>query len=776
MPRARILQLSNCRSAAYKLGRTLAGLALATLIPCAGSAQTAANQTPGAAKKSAGRAAQKQAPAPTVQSLLSRDFEKFPGLLPELAQLLTKLQQNVQSPTPRNESRLLPLLPDSTMAYTALPNYGGAVHQALATFHQELQESAVLRDWWAHGQATASAPKIEQFLEQFEQLHQFLGDEIVLSGSMDPEHKSGRLLVLAEIRKPGLDTFLQQWITQSGGAAQVGVQVFDQQQFDKLSVPPKKDLLVLVRPDFVIATTDLDTLRSFTTRLNGGNQLFAATPFGKRVAQEYQGGATLLAAADVQKILSQVLAGQKKDEQAKFQQSGFADMQYAVWKQAKVGTQSVSQGELAFTGPRHGAAAWLASPTPLGSLSFVSPSAMLAFSLVLSSLPQIFDDIKQLSGPAQTNTFAAIDGGQKALNLSLKDDLLGQLSGEFTVEVDSVSSTQPSGKIIFKVNDAARLQKTLTTLLALAQIPVENLNQGQPNQSQPNQGQLAYHVLRVGNLGGAMTAAYAFVDGYWIIASKPEILLEAVQLHSTNDSLLNSQKFVAAFPAGSSQPPKASALVYQDSGATFGLQMHALSPELADSVAQFAQATPPSIVRVYGEESAIREQSNSASFGIAPALVVAAVAIPNLMRSRMAANEASAVSSLRTLNVAQVTYAATYPKRGFAPNLATLGSDPQNPTRASADHAAFVEEHLANPSCTGDSWCDKSGYQFRITTTGCSKLTPCKEYVAVATPVDGNTGTRSFCSSSDGVIHYKVGAPITVPPTVSQCRGWFPLK
>jgi hypothetical protein len=84
----------------------------------------------------------------------SQELQKYPGLLPELGQFLAKLQQNVQPPIPRNASRLLPLLPESTVGYLAFPNYGDVAHQTLATFRQELQESAVLRDWWTHGRPT----------------------------------------------------------------------------------------------------------------------------------------------------------------------------------------------------------------------------------------------------------------------------------------------------------------------------------------------------------------------------------------------------------------------------------------------------------------------------------------------------------------------------------------------------------------------------------------------------------------------------------------------
>ena len=205
-------------------------------------------------------------------------------------------------------------------------------------------------------------------------------------------------MAFAEIRKPGLDKFIEQEIAEAGAASKAGVQLFDPQGLDKVPANLSKDLLVLVRSDFVIATTDLATLRSFNAQPQGCHSPFASTPFGQRIAHEYQGGVTLLAAGDLHKILKQLPIG-TKDNQASFERSGFADMQFAVWKHTTVAGQSVSQGELTFSSPRHGAAAWLAKPAPLGSLDFVSPDAMLATTVVLTSPPQIFDDVKDFSGP-----------------------------------------------------------------------------------------------------------------------------------------------------------------------------------------------------------------------------------------------------------------------------------------------------------------------------------------------------------------------------------------
>ena len=66
---------------------------------------------------------------------------------------------------------------------------------------------------------------------------------------------------------------------------------------------------------------------------------------------------------------------------------------------------------------------------------------------------------------------------------------------------------------------------------------------------------------------------------------------------------------------------------------------------------------------------------------VAIILIIAAIAIPNLLRSRIAANEASAVGSMRTINTAEITYASTYPSVGYSANLGNLaGSSCASPT------------------------------------------------------------------------------------------------
>jgi type IV pilus assembly protein PilA len=133
---------------------------------------------------------------------------------------------------------------------------------------------------------------------------------------------------------------------------------------------------------------------------------------------------------------------------------------------------------------------------------------------------------------------------------------------------------------------------------------------------------------------------------------------------------------------------------------------------------------------------------------VAIILIIAAIAIPNLLRSRMAANEASAVGSLRTINTAEVTYSTTYPTVGFA-GLTSLGgvaSTCATATGATSAGACLVDNVLALSPFT------KSGYNFTAASAGGP---PAPTYTSTALPAaPGQSGQRSFCSDQSGVIRF----------------------
>lgn len=121
--------------------------------------------------------------------------------------------------------------------------------------------------------------------------------------------------------------------------------------------------------------------------------------------------------------------------------------------------------------------------------------------------------------------------------------------------------------------------------------------------------------------------------------------------------------------------------------------------------------------------------------------ILAAIAVPNLLASRRAANEGSAISSLRTISSAEITYRTIY---GADKNYASSGVD--------LAAALLIDNILGAPAPAV-----KSGYNFTITGTVAGGATQ-SQYDITAEPVSANTGTRSFYTNETGVIYYLTGS------------------
>ena len=157
---------------------------------------------------------------------------------------------------------------------------------------------------------------------------------------------------------------------------------------------------------------------------------------------------------------------------------------------------------------------------------------------------------------------------------------------------------------------------------------------------------------------------------------------------------------------------------------------------------------------------------------VAIILIIAAIAIPNLLRARIAANESSAASSVRTSNTAQISYQSTYPLSGYAASMPVLGPPAVTgcsgilPTAAAA---CLIDWVLANSTVA----LPKSGYYLIMTAFPAA---PNQSYVVGGAPSAANqTGVRSFCSTEEGVIRFnQIGG---VPPvTTAACVAWTALR
>jgi len=146
--------------------------------------------------------------------------------------------------------------------------------------------------------------------------------------------------------------------------------------------------------------------------------------------------------------------------------------------------------------------------------------------------------------------------------------------------------------------------------------------------------------------------------------------------------------------------------------------------------------------------------------------IIAAIAVPGLLRARQSGNEASAIGSVRSINSAQATFASSCGGGGYALSLTALATAPPG-------GVPFVSPDLsADPAI-------KSGYTVTVTAAGIQVLAAANtcntnansmsEYLVTATPVTvGSTGQRSFGSDNRGTIYQDgTGAALTAPLTVA---------
>jgi type IV pilus assembly protein PilA len=131
---------------------------------------------------------------------------------------------------------------------------------------------------------------------------------------------------------------------------------------------------------------------------------------------------------------------------------------------------------------------------------------------------------------------------------------------------------------------------------------------------------------------------------------------------------------------------------------------------------------------------------------VAIILIIASIAIPNLLSARRQANETAAATAIKTINTAQISYYSTYPTIGYASALSALGGT--NCVPPSSTSACLIDSQLASGT--------KNGYTFTLTGVNGN---PAATYQIIASPsVPNQTGVRYFCSFADGTVRYSTSA------------------
>jgi type IV pilus assembly protein PilA len=151
-------------------------------------------------------------------------------------------------------------------------------------------------------------------------------------------------------------------------------------------------------------------------------------------------------------------------------------------------------------------------------------------------------------------------------------------------------------------------------------------------------------------------------------------------------------------------------------------------------------------------------------------LIITVIAVPNLMRAKIAANESSAVNAVRQISTAEISYHSSYPQVGYAADLASLGGSATGCTPGPAS-ACVLDSVISSGN--------KTGYIFFAAGFAPGGTSTNTQFVASSAPVTFNkTGLRNFCiATDDGSVRAIKGTPGGTPaPDVATCIAYSLLN
>ncbi len=439
----------------------------------------------------------------------------------------------------RYASRLLGLLPATTVFYGSIPNLSEYLTEAQKIFRRKAAESPELGAWLAGPGAS-----IEPVLEKLRTASDYLGDEIVIFGTAD----SAAPIFLAEVKREGFADFLKKT-----GLA--------------LAVESRSGLILFSPRREALATT-----------LDSG---FSKTPFYARIAEAYRQGAGLLLCAD--------LAGVARQRTP-------AGMRYLVAEQKESGQQLETRATIAFEGPRTGVTSWLAAPSPMGALDYISGEAAFVMAFAVISPAAILDQVPE----------SLLDHAGEAA----RHEVAASLGSEFAFALDGAAFPVPSWKLVAEVYDPVRFQTGIDRFVTEANRQISEKG-GKPLRTarETADGRTDY-LIAAGEPNPLTQAYYTFSRGYLIAAPTRALLTRALQTQASGITIARSPHFTALLPHDSY--PNFSGVFYQNLGTTLAPLAGLLAPKGGANLGNLK----PFLIAAYGEPDRVSVASTGDLLGM----------------------------------------------------------------------------------------------------------------------------------------------------------------
>src|SRR5277367_41997 len=545
----------------------------------------------------------------------SNDLNHELALLAEFGKLREKLEA-IPTPGPRYESKILPLLAPDTVLYIGIPNLGDALQQANQIFQQQLAQSKVLQDWWNKSGNSNQHPTPEELIGQIQAISQYLGNEVVITvGGTSAGNEHGPIL-LAEVKQPGLENYLQSHLTATLSSTQgkPNLRVVDPQSLSSLAAG-ERGMIMLVRQNMLVVGGDPASVQQMSSQLDAGATQFAATDFGQRILNVYSQGTETLIAANIGQILSSSHAQQH--ESNVLLNSGFNDIKYLIATRGQGSSQADNRITLEFNGQRRGMASWLAAPAPVGSLDYVSANAGAAVSFVGKQPALMLDDVFSTFGAADANFSKGLAQLNAELGLNIRDDFASALGGEMTIALDGPVLPTPSWKAILEVNQSGALQLAIEKLVQAANREAQKSNHPGLTLNQAQVGGRTFYTIQPQGAGLTTEYDYTFDDGYMIVAPSRALLIAAMETHANGTSLARSASFRSLLP--SDNQANFSAMFYQNLSPILKPLASQLNSGQLAMLQQLATDSKPSVMCAYGESDRIEVASSGKLLDLNPA-------------------------------------------------------------------------------------------------------------------------------------------------------------
>ena len=424
----------------------------------------------------------------------SQNAAQYLAMLGDLAAIQAQVDQ-IPAPGLRYTSRLLDRVPPASAVVASIPNLSQTLAQATQIFDDRAAQSASFAAWWTGTQGQA----IRQELDRVRAVSDYLGDEVVIAAPV-----KGPPIVLAEVRRDGLDAYL----TQNGIA---GPRAFDGNVV-------------------VLGATSVPAVGQFP-----------ASPLGVQLLASYQNGAGFLLAANMEQIISTNVSTAGVPNPALI--TGVDNLRFVVAESKTSAASPSNTASFTFSSARHGLASWLAAPGPMGSLDFVSPQASFATAFVTRDPRQLLSELLAAVGPQAA---AVLNTIQQNAGFSPLDDVAGSLGGEATIAIDGPLLPIPSWKVAVEVDNPTRLEWAIEQAVASIQRVALQRTAPQTGVMLANEtvNGRTFYTLTLGK----MPIQYVFVDGYLLLAPNRSLLTSAMDGRASGQTLPASTAFRAQLP------------------------------------------------------------------------------------------------------------------------------------------------------------------------------------------------------------------------------------